>query len=160
MGVDIHVHILEKDCGKWKTVSLYSKENKKFKRIDPYPFRNGELFDILSGNEDDNFPNTPIEEDSLPMGLQNEIKRNKKIVGYYNFYEVNLADVKYYLTKHPKVRDYDYEAKNDEDFDKNGWKPNPVASFVEAIENYLAFVSPYSNFQPASFVRIIYYFDC
>ena len=48
MGVDIHVHILEKDCGKWKTVSLYSKENKKFKRIDPYPFRNGELFDILS----------------------------------------------------------------------------------------------------------------
>lgn len=161
MGADIHVNIIEKNHeGKWKLVSLYAKENKKFKRIDPYPFRNAELFDILSGNEDETFPMTDIEENSLPVGLQNEIKRNKKAAGYYNFYEVNLADIKYYLIKHPKVRDYDYEAKDDEDFDKNGWKPNPLNNFIEAIENYLNFVNPYRDFQPASFVRIIYYFDC
>ena len=46
MGADIHVNIIEKNHeGKWKLVSLYTKENKNFKRINPYPSRDAELFE-------------------------------------------------------------------------------------------------------------------
>ena len=163
MGTDIHVHIIQRDLdGKWKSIKLYTKDkNKKFKKVNNYPFRNCELFDILSGNEADNFPYTPICMTNLPIDIYNEIKKAKKPEGCcYNFYEVNLADLKLYLNNHPKVRDYDYEASDDEDFNRNGWKDNPVKFFIERIENILDLADSYWDYAPYSSIRIIYWFDC
>ena len=50
MGRDIHVKIIKRDhtTDKWKQIKFYKKEKRKFKVIDVYPFRNYELFDIIS----------------------------------------------------------------------------------------------------------------
>lgn len=155
MGADIHVKILERDNNTWKQVILYHKEKEKFKVIDVYPFRNYELFDILNGKEDDNYIAYPIKEDSLPIALKKEIEGYKNIIGYYGFKEINFADLKLYLYRFPKVRDYDYEENS-----PNAWKDNPVKYFIEKIEQYINFASPYGDFvSPPSDIRIIYWFD-
>lgn len=156
MGRDIHVKIVKLDqtTNKWKNVKLYSKKNRKFKIINPYSFRNYELFDILNGKEDDKYILSPIIISSLPLDLQQEIKKCKDTCGYYGFYEINLADLKLYLNKVPKIRDYDYE-----DDDPKAWKDNPVKFFIENIEYYIDFAEPYWNGLYSN-IRIIYWFDC
>lgn len=156
MGADIHVKILKRDNNAWKQVTLYRKEKEEFKLVDVYPFRNYELFDILNGEEDNNYIAYPIREDSLPVAFKKEIEGYKNTVGYYGFKEINLADLKLYLYKIPKVRDYDYEENS-----PNAWKDNPVKYFIEKIEQYINFASQYGEFiSPPSDIRIIYWFDC
>ena len=161
MGTDIHVYILKKDKDSlWKTVKIYKKEKRnKFKYISPYNSRNYELFDILNGKEvKDYFPFVPINEKELPQDLKNRYLKAKNTEGYFDFNEVNLADLKLYLCSCPKVRDYDYEGKN---FDEEGWKTNPVYDFIKIIENYI-FLSDSFNFEtpPDSCFKIVYWFDC
>lgn len=156
MGADIHVKILERNNNTWKQVTLYHKEKEEFKIVNVYPFRNYELFDILNGKEDDNYIAYPIREDSLPVTLKKEIEGYKNTVGYYGFKEINLADLKLYLYRSPKIRDYDYEENS-----PNAWKTNPVKYFIEKIEQYINFASQYGEFvSPPSDIRIIYWFDC
>lgn len=158
MGVDIHVRILFKKESIWKSINLYRYDDEKneFKKINIYPFRNYDLFNILKKEE----VGRSIEYNSLPPALFKEIKDYETTSEYYNFQEVNLADLKLYLLKNPKIRDYDYEAENDEDFDKNGWKTNPIEFFIERIEYILDLAEPYYDFSPPSYTRIIYWFDC
>lgn len=161
MGTDIHVYILRKDKDNlWKTVKIYRKEKRnKFKYISPYNSRNYELFDILKGKETkDYFPFVPINEKELPPDLKNRYLKAKNIIGYFDFNEVNLADLKLYLCSHPKVRDYDYEGEN---FDEEGWKENPIHDFIKTIENYI-FLSGSFDFEicPDSYFKIVYWFDC
>lgn len=162
MGADIHVRIIKRNSnGKWESVKLYTKENKKIKKINFYPFRNYELFDIITGKRNDNFPSSPIYMSDIPIDVLNEIKIAKKPeMCCYNFYEANLADLKLYINSNPKIRDYDYESKNDEDFEKNGWKDNPVIYFVKRIEDIIDIADPFWDFFPPSNVRILYWFDC
>lgn len=159
MGRDIHVRIIKKDrkTNTWKHIKLYYKEDHKFKIVDVYPFRSYELFDILSGAEDDEyFAASPIIIDDIPIILKNEIETTKKSIGFYGFKEINLADLKLYLYKVPKVRDYEYE----ED-DPKTWKDNPVKYFIERIEQYIGFADPDWDFYCIdSDIRIIYWFDC
>lgn len=158
MGVDISVYIAKRNrkTNTWEHIKLYKKNGKKFKLVDIYPFRNYELFDILSGKDDDKFPDYPIVTKDLPTFLRQEVKRCKNALGYYNFKEVNLADLKLYLKEVPKVRDYDFD-----DDDPNAWTDNPVKNFIERIEQYLDFADPYWDFgnNPASDVKILYWFD-
>lgn len=160
MGRDIHVRIVKKDreTNTWKHVKLYHKEKRKFKVIDVYPFRNYELFDILDEKDenDEHFFAPPIVTDNLPIALKNEIETAKQSFGFYGFREINLADLKLYLNKVPKIRDYDYE-----DDDPKAWKDNPVKYFIEKIEQYIEFAVPYWDFYSIdSDIRIIYWFDC
>ena len=160
MGRDIHVRIVKKDreTNTWKHIKLYYKENRKFRVIDVYPFRNYELFDILNEKEenDELFFAPPIITDDLPIALKNEIKAAKEDLGSYGFREINLADLKLYLHKVPKIRDYDYK-----DDDPKAWKDNPVKYFIEKIEQYIEFAVPYwDSCCVDSDVRIIYWFDC
>ena len=161
MGTDIHVYILRKDKDNlWKTVKIYRKEKRnKFTYISPYTSRNYELFDILNGKDTkDYFPFVPINEKELPQDLKNRYLKAKNTVGYFDFNEVNLADLKLYLYSHPKLRDYDYEGEN---FDEEGWKENPIHDFIKTIENYI-FLSDSFDFEicPDSYFKIVYWFDC
>ena len=64
-----------------------------------------------------------------------------------------------YLKDNPKVRDYDYEGK-EEDFLINGYKENPIIDLVKRIEYVLDFDDFFWDYD-GSFadVRIIYFFD-
>lgn len=160
MGKDIHVRIIKKNRqdGTWKQIKLFYKDKDNIKPVDIYPYRNYELFDILSGNEDDEFfPYCAIVKNDLPYALIKEINKYQSTFGYYyyKFSEINLADLKLYLQKVPKIKDYDYE-----DTDPKAWKDNPVKDFIERIESYLNFADPYWNFDPYSDIKIVYWFDC
>ena len=162
MGVDIHLAIVkfDRNLNAYKEIKLYKKDDKNnYVPIDLYPGRNSELFDYLSGREDD-FPVKPLYEKNLPEDLKNQIDEYKnREYGCYDFCEANLADVKLYLKDNPKVRDYDYEGK-EEDFLINGYKENPIIDLVKRIEYVLDFDEFFWDYD-GSFadVRIIYFFD-
>lgn len=158
MGKDIHVRIVKRDhdTDKWKQIKLYYKEKRKIKLVNAYPFRNYELFDIINGSKDEKYNVYPISLINLPDNLQKEIEKCQNTLGYYDFREISLADLKLYLYKSPKIRDWDYE-----DGDPKAWKDNPVKYFIERIEQYIDFADPYWNFEtPLSDIKILYWFDC
>lgn len=156
MGKDIHVRILQKNRNNntWERVSLFHKEKDEIKIIDVYPFRDYELFDILSENEEDGYNADNIIIDDLPLDIKQEIEEYKNNSYGYNFKEITLADLKLYLHQMPKIRDWDYEEDN-----PNAWKDNPVKDFIDRITQYLNFVDPYWNFNLLSNIRIVYWFD-
>ena len=157
MGRNIHIRIVkrERDTDKWKQIKLYYKEKNKFKLVNVYPFRNDELFNIMNGTEDEKYNIYPISLTNLPLNIQEEITRCQNTLGYYGFKEINLADLKLYLHKSPKIRDYDYEEDS-----PNAWKDNPVKYFIERIEQYIDFIDPYWDLEtPTSDIKILYWFD-
>ena len=159
MGTDIHVKIVKRnrETDLWEQIKLYHKKNDEIKLIDIYPFRNSELFDILNENEDDNYTAYPLSLINLPKDLQEEIEEKQNIIGYFGFREINLADLKLYLYKTPKVRNWDYEDDNH----PKAWKDNPVKYFMERIEQYIDLAdSDWSWFAPCSDIKILYWFDC
>lgn len=160
MGIDIHIHIIKhKPNGGWESVKIYRKENEEFKVIDPYPRRNSELFSILSKEEDDDFPCSPICENDLPEDVLKELNEDREYC-CFNFYEANLADIKLYLNNHSTVRDWDYNGVDEEDFKKNGWKDNPVKYLIERVISYLDMADYYWDFEPIySNIKIVYWFD-
>ena len=161
MGTDIYMYILAEHDGKWEPLKLFRKKEEEFKYARPYSARDRELFDILSGEEvEEDWPAIPINENLLPLDLKQEVTEKFQISGYYGFNEINLADLKLYILEHPQVRDYDYESKNEEDFDLYGWKNNPLKKFFEIIENYIFFADNLTYYAPLSHFKIIYYFDC
>ena len=158
MGTDIHIRILKKDSStdKWKQIKLYRKNIDHIEIVKIYPYRNYELFDILNGNEEHSPDSYPIVLNHLPKNIYKEIKSNKDSIGTFGFKEINLADLKLYLFKTPKVRDYDYD-----DNDSKAWKDNPVKYFIERIEQYINFADPdFLDFRPSSEIKILYWFDC
>lgn len=154
MGTDIHVYIFKKnrETNAWKWVKLYRKEKGHFNYINPYPFRSNEIFDMLK-NEVNSFP---VILKGLPGDFQKEIKEYQNQIGCYGFSEINLADLKIYLNKHPKVRDWDYEEN-----DTKAMKTNPIKFFIKRIEQYIDFYDDFWDYtSPYSDVKIIYWFDC
>ena len=156
MGVDIHVRIAKKnrETNTWEHIKLYKKSNKRFKRVSIYPFRNYELFDILTGKGDPRFSPRSIVIQDLPFSLRQEVKRYQNTFGYYNFKEINLADLKLYLKERPKMQDYD-------DKNPSALKDNPVKSFIERIEQYIDFADPFWDLNEVSTsdIKILYWFD-
>lgn len=155
MGVDIHTYIFKRNRKNniWEQVKLFTKEEEKYKEVTVYPYRSYELFDILSEREDDAFTAFAVDTNVLPVDFQEKIKNDTEFC--YDFREVNLADLKLYLIKHPKVRDYDYEETS-----PNALKENPVTGFVERIEWYLDLADPTWDFcSPPSDIKIVYWFD-
>lgn len=160
MATDIHVRIICKDYNKniwskvyniniWKEVVLYHKENEKMEPVNIYPFRNYELFDILSGNEHDGYKAMPIVIDDLPDSIKQEIKEYQQDFAF-DFREITLADLQSYLYKVPKIRDDEEDTLKD----------NPVKFFVERITQYLDFAEPYwDECLLSSNIRILYWFD-
>lgn len=151
MGIDIHVRIIYKDydTNVWKEVILYHKKNKKMKPIDIYPFRDYELFDILSGNKYNGcYKAMPITISNLPYPIKQKIKEYQQDFAFYDFREITLADLQLYLYKVPKIRD-----------ENDILKDNPVKFFIERITQYLDFAEPCWDTNLPSNIRILYWFD-
>ena len=157
MGVDIHVKIIYKDKNGWKPISLFCQNDEnKTEVIDPYPFRNYEVFSVLSGKEDDNFPYDHIFSQDLPQSVLDEINEDEKS-GCYGFKEVNLADLESYVLKYPKIKDYDVEWEDN----KPVYKTNPMIDFMYRMKSYVDLAVPFWELNNIlSKVRILYWFDC
>ena len=178
MGVDIHVIPCVYNCktNLFEEVALYvpgesyhyDKEGNKivdnpdFKKVYIYNGRNTEMFDGMKhGNETDGygvFPYAVISLNSLEPKLREKITEYSKIEGYYDFYEINLADMKNYLNDHPTVVDYD------KDWDENKPAPrkeNPIKGLFEEICAYLKFACEWDwEYLPLSHFKILFFFDC
>ena len=154
MGIDIHTYIFKRNRkeNKWEQEKLFTKKENEYKEVDVYPYRSYELFDILSEKEDDKYVAFPIDEKALPEDFQEKLKNETDFC--YDFREINFADLKLYLIRQPKVRDYDYEEN-----DVNAFKDNPVKAFAERIEWYLDLAEPFWDFMPPSDIKIVYWFD-
>lgn len=134
MSEDIYVHILKRkrNTNKWKEVILYEKNEKGSTNvINPYPFRNYELFETLK--EDMAYP---IEEHNLPESLKEKYKEDHEYC--YGFKEINFAELKLYVIKHSTEEQIKY--------------------FCERIEWYLNFADEDFDFTPLSDYRILYWF--
>lgn len=153
MGCDINLRIVIKDFyGVYHNIKFYKKnDNNEYKLIDFFPDRNYELFDILTGREDEFFPKHSVYDRDLPEDLKEELIKTKTKYGY-NYCEVNFSDLILYLTKHPKVRDWNYD-----DDSPKAWKPNPVKKIANTISAiaYLTDIDFYFD----SDIRIIYWFN-
>lgn len=183
MGVDIHIRVTKynEKTNLYEELVLYMRgeeyhydnegnkviDNPDFKRIPVYEGRNSEMFEgMLHGDEKDgygDFPSFVIAFNSLEPKLRADIEEKKKIAGYYDFYELTLADMAFYLTKHGLVTDYnadwdDYETGKA----PKPLKVNPIKYLFDDICKYIEFAEGgWSNYyNELSRYKIIYYFDC
>ena len=161
MGVDITIHVCKYDNtdNLYHELKLYRKEKDEFKEVSLFEGRNCELFDILSNNEEINFPSTSIAIVSLDEELKESIKKSEE--WSYGFNEVTLADIKCHLKDYPTVVDYDADWGDD-------WKPgdpqprkeNPVSWFFKDILSYTEFAEGWTyGIEPLSRYKLIYWFS-
>lgn len=183
MGQDIHIRVakynektnLYDELVLYKPGKEYHYDSNGNKIIDNPDFqkvyiyngvRDYEMFDgMKEGDENDgygNFPWVPIKFNSLEPSFRDRIKLKTLIDGYYDFYEINLADMKNYLHAHPVVIDYDSELWSEYEKDKR-FKPrkdNPIEGLYKEICNYISFADDNWDWNPLSFYKVIFYFDC
>ena len=181
MGMDIHIKItkydeidnLYKELILYRPGETYHYDEKGNKIVDNPDYeivrvfngyRNSEMFDgMKNGNETDGygyFPTSPIRLNSLEPKLREEIKKHQKAQGYFDFWEINLAEWKAYNLEHSTVVDYDANVDWDEIKDVEPQKKNPIISLFQEICNYCSFAEGYSwDFSNLSDYKILIYFD-
>lgn len=181
MGVDIHIRLLKYDEKNnfYKELALYRPGesyyfNEKGEKIIINPDyekiyiyegkRNSEMFDgMKNGDNVDGygvFPMTSIKINSLEPTLKEEIEKKKTTVGYYDFFEINLAEMNAYILKHPKVTDYDVEWPEEVNETNKPKKENPIISLFYEICSYAAFADSWHwDVSVLSDYKILIYFD-
>ncbi len=180
MGKDIHIKICKYniETNLFEKVSLfrlrgeyeqhdYDAEGKSIPVTSPYievpvyDGRDSELFEILSAvTLDDDFgyfPSAPISISSLAPDLAKEVREKEKTLGYFDFREINLADMYNYLKDNPTVPDWD---NWDEKEDSCKPKENPVSDLFKDICEYIKFTDYFRELAILSRYKIIYWFDC
>lgn len=183
MGKDIHIIVTKynKDTRFYHEVELFRKrkENEfdyncetgehlpwtEYKKIDIDVGRNSEMFEGMKSGDGGYgvFPWIDIDFSSLEPTLAEELKKyhDKTRYSCFDFHEINLADMKNYVYTHPLVTDYDSdEWDNWEPGKERPAKPNPIGGMVEDIENYIYFFEDGWRFEPDSYYKILFYFDC
>ena len=150
MGKDIHVAIAIRDTekGYYNKVEIFNKKGDKYFYINPYDTRNHELFELL----DEDVPFSGLHTTFLEPSFAEEIEKEKDIIGYFGFREINLADLKNYLMLNPTVPNYD-----NNDTEELIYKTNPIKFFIEQIEYYIKFAG-YEFYSPSD-IYILYGFD-
>lgn len=184
MGKDIHIRIAKYNdkTNKYEELCLYrprhsyeqfyyDDEGNKTEVPDPYirascySGRNYEMFDgMKDGNENDgygDFPWYPVRLNSLEDSFKADIEEKMNKGYYYDFYEISLPEIAYYLEKHPKVADYDAEDKDwDKYWDGKGPKPektNPIQHLYDNIFYYIEFAD-FCVYNLNDY-KVIFYFD-
>lgn len=149
MGKDIHVAIAIRntETGYYDKVEIFNKKKDKYISINPYDIRNHELFKLL----EDDIPWNGLHTTFLEPSFAKEIQEIKDTMGYFNFKETNLADLKNYLICNPMTTDYD--SYGDEIVEKT----SPLKFFIERIEYYIEFAG-YDFYYPSD-IYILYWFD-
>ncbi len=172
MGVDIHVYITKynTETNFFEEVELYTKNKAgEYKRVPVVYGRNYDIFDILANRaiiDNVAFPNAPIAYNSLEESIRKKIKSfhskdGELFTGCYNFFEVNLADLKDYLDTCPTMINYDYNSDEEETENNKPYKTNVVKFLYDNIINYIEFVDDFAfEFSPKSYYKILYFFDC
>ena len=164
MGVDIHTKLVKynSEDNLWHELKLYRVEEGKYKKVYIFDGRNYELFDIMQGKENDDisyFPSADIPLVSLDEELREEIEKDKEYC--YHFHEISLADMEFYLYKHPTIPDYDADWGDDwKSGDPKPQKDNPVKWIYDECIAYAEFADNYSfNWTPRSRYKLLYWFD-
>ena len=168
MGIDIHVKICKYDeeSNFYKEICLYrfSQILNKNIKIDPYNFRNYEMFEgMQDGDENDGygtFPWRPILLNSLEPNLREEMQKEMDTAGVYGFYEISFPAIENYLLKYPYVVDYD--SPEWELYDKGEMpkpvKENPIKRFYKICQSYADFATEnYITFE--SDFKLLIWFD-
>ena len=182
MGTDIHVRVAKyhPETNLFHELELFRKRKPDEKEYDwktgeELPWteykkvyielgRDYEMFDGMKhGDEQDGFgyfPWTSIAEASLEPSLKEEITKFKNTDGYFDFYEINLADMKNYLHSHPTVVDYESEEWDNWETGKpKPLKDNPIKRLMEIVRGYI-FNTEDTLYDPDSYYKIIFFFDC
>lgn len=172
MGVDIHIRLLKYDenTNLYKEIALYRKSSLHEKYPEDYPEmvkvpvydgRDYEMFDGMKDGDDSDgygyFPWTGMKLNSYEEAFRNEmIEKQKTELGYFDFYEIPLAEMRVYVLENPKVVDYDVEYIDEE---HKAYKDNPIASLYSKIISYLSFAEPW-GMEYLSDYKVVFYFDC
>lgn len=189
MGADIHVRVYKynRSTNFYDEIKIYRKRkpgDRSFEKFDPetgetIPWkddyrpvyidvgRDSEMFDgMKSGDEKDgygNFPMTTLTLESFNPEARAKLEELKRTQGYYDFFEISLAEMKLYIMEHPFVADYDAEWE-DEDFKKPlkdaPHKNNPIASLFLDIYSYIYIAENCWMDDPLSFYKVVFYWDC
>ena len=174
MGIDIHIRLLKYDenTNLYKEIALYRKSSLHEKHPDDYPEmmkvpvydgRDYEMFDGMKDGDDNNgygyFPWTGMKLNSYEEAFRNEmIEKQKTELGYFDFYEIPLAEMRVYVLENPKVVDYDSEY-DEGDCRAYRYKDNPIASLYSKIISYLSFAEPW-GMEYLSDYKVVFYFYC
>ncbi len=168
MGMDIHIKLFKYDNerNQFKKLTLYRWDYKdgKHKEVYIFPGRNSEMFEgMKDGDESDGygiFPSFPIKLNSLFDPDREEIEKTMKTTGFFDFNEINLAEMALYCKEHPTVTDYDVEWHNEDPNFVKPTKKNPICDLYEEICSYASFADNWDwDISPLSEYKIIYYFD-
>lgn len=190
MGVDINIKIYKynRSTNFYDEIQLFRrrKPNEKFKYYDEegngVPFEDdyrpiyievGRDYEMFDGMRNDsgadgygNFPISPISLESFNPESKAELERIMKINGYYDFYEISLAEMKLYTFEHPTVVDYDAhwndeeEEEEEDSLDKRPRKVNPIKGLYEDIFNYIYLAENCWMDDALSFYKIVFFWDC
>ena len=178
--MDIHVRIAKynKETNFYDELVLYKPgeeyhydeegnkiiDNPDFKKVHIYTGRDSEMFDGMKhGDEVDGygeFPWVPVRlnslEPSLRADIEDKISKEGHYTGYFDFYELSLADMKLYLHDHPTVADYYVTVEEDEPTPQ---KDNPIQALYEDIYNYASIADDMIMWENLSSYKVIFYFD-
>lgn len=178
MGVDIHVKITKynEETHLYEELRLFRKRKPNEKQYsyteegcvelpwDDYKEiyidlgRNYEMFDgMKDGTEEDGygvFPWQSLVLSSFEPSFIEKMKEEKSF-GYFDFYEINLSDLKLYLIHHPTVVDYEY-GETEVEIKR---KINPITYIDEKIMAFISLADPEYDFSPNSYYKIVFYFD-
>ena len=168
MGMDIHVNLYKYDeeRNQFMKMTLYTWDYKegKHKEVYLFPGRDHSMFEGMKhGDETDGygyFPTRAISLNSFFDPDRKELEEDMSAQGYFDFWEINLAEMALYCKEHPVVTDYDaYWDDEDPNFVKPT-KKNPICGLYEEICNYARFVDEWNwDFEPLSSYKVVIYFD-
>ena len=170
MGVDITVRVFKYDDKEnhYKELKLYRPgveyhytekgekiiDNPDFERVPVYDGRNSEMFDgMKDGDSVDGygyFPSSSIKLNALEESAREEIEKKMNTAGYYDFSEINLAEMRVYLLEHPTVVEKGYKPQ----------KENPIQDLFKSICAFCSFADNWDwSFAPLSAYKVVYYFN-
>lgn len=169
MGMDIHIKLFKYDNerNQFKKLTLYRWDYKtgEYKEVYIYTGRNSEMFNGMTdgGSDSDGygyFPASSIKLNSLFDPDREEIEKDMKATGFFDFNEINLAEMALYCKEHPRVVDYDVTWHNEDPNFVKPTKDNPICDLYKEICQYAAFADNWNwDFSPLSEYKIIFYFD-
>lgn len=168
MGMDIHVQLYRynKEDNFYEKLALYRWDSKegKHKEVYLFPGRDSEMFDgMKSGDEVDGYGYFPTHSVALNSFFEPDRKELEEVMGtqgYFDFWEVNLAEMALYCKEHPQVTDYDAPWDDEKPGFVKPTKKNPICNLYEEICSYAQFANQWGwDFDPLSYYKVVIYFD-